>query len=146
MYRQIYRGICNKIFRAGLVKVRSRKSTENGIYAESSCFLSKKSMYGAKKQAQNMDSNIQSKPLFFAHYSRKMHQRPKRRTKERKCSHHENRHGARNSAAGDAWIWEAIWNFILVKTATHRYNFRIAFRQYDCWHRHIGTRLYLRRD
>jgi len=49
-----------------LVKVRSRKSTENGIYAENSCFLNKKSMYGAKKQAQNMDSNIQSKPLFFA--------------------------------------------------------------------------------
>ena len=61
MNRQIYRGICNKIFRAGLVKVRSRKSTENGIYAKTAVFLNKKSMYGAKKQAQNM----QSKPLFL---------------------------------------------------------------------------------
>ncbi len=25
-------------------------------------------MYGAKKQVQNMDSNIQSKPLFFADF------------------------------------------------------------------------------
>ena len=50
------------------MKVRSRKSTENGIYAENSCFLNKKSMYGAKKQAQNMDSNIQNKPLFFADF------------------------------------------------------------------------------
>ena len=38
-------------------------------------FLNKKSMYGAKKQAQNMDSNIQSKPLFFADFLRIIHEK-----------------------------------------------------------------------
>ena len=38
-------------------------------------FLNKKGMCGAKKQAQNMDSNIQSKPLFFADFLRIIHKK-----------------------------------------------------------------------
>lgn len=35
-------------------------------------------MYGAKKQAQNMDSNIQSKPLFFAAFLCMIHEKCKK--------------------------------------------------------------------